>query len=47
MTKDKHYIFEFVKNLSIKNYSSAEKALQQAINEKVKNRIRKSMKAMK
>ena len=47
MTKDKQYILEFVKNLSIKNYSGAEKALQQAVNEKVKARIRSSLSAAK
>jgi len=47
MTTDKQFIIEFIKNLSVKNYNDAEKALQFAINEKVKNRIKSSMKAMK
>lgn len=47
MTTDKQFIVEFIKNLSVKNYNDAEKALQMAVNEKVKARIKNSMKAMK
>jgi hypothetical protein len=44
MNKDKRYILEFVKNLSTKNYSSAEKALKMAVNEKIKDRIKSNLK---
>lgn len=47
MNKDKQYILEFVKNLSTKNYSNAEKALRLAIDEKMKARIRSSLKTIK
>ena len=44
MNKDKRYILEFVKNLSTKNYSGAEKALKLAVDEKIKDRIRVNLK---
>lgn len=47
MTNDKKYILEFVKNLSVKNYNNAEKALHLAVEEKIKKRIKSSMKAEK
>jgi hypothetical protein len=43
MNKDKQYIVEFVKGLATKNYSKAEKSLQLAINEKIKNRIAENL----
>ena len=47
MNKDKRYILEFVKNLSTKNYADAEKALKLAVDEKIKDRIRSSLKTVK
>ena len=40
MSKDKRYIMEFVRNLSISDYAKAEKSLHKVIQEKIKNRIR-------
>lgn len=44
MSKDKQYILEFVRNLSVGDYANAENSLQRVIQEKIKDRIKKSMK---
>lgn len=45
MTKDQKHILEFVKNLSVKNYNNAERALKLAVEEKIKQRIKNSLSA--
>jgi len=42
--RDKRFLLEFIKNLSERDYSKAEGALQMAVNEKIKSRIKKSLK---
>ena len=42
MPANKH-ILNFVKNVCDKNYSNAEKDLQNVINEKIKDRVRDTM----
>ena len=42
--KDRKFLVEFIRNLSERDYSKAHNSLQMAINEKVKNRIKKNLK---
>lgn len=46
MNKDRQYILEFVRNLSNSDYASAQYSLHHIIEEKMKKRIKKSMKMM-
>ena len=41
--RDKKFLLEFIKNLSVRNYAKAESALNDAISEKVKMRIKKNI----